>query len=135
MFATVTIAFEVIGVAALAIGFVISVVISALVWRRSGEAHDAFHTLRQSFSGVILFGLEILVAADIVTTVTSHPSINDALVLGLIVVIRTILSFSLQIEMDGVAPWRRAFVTGPEVIARAVHTSTEIQPKSSSASS
>ena len=85
---------------------------------RSGA--DAFRTLREAFGGVILLGLELLVAADLVKTVTSSPTLTDAAVLGIIVLIRTILSFSLQVEIDGVAPWRRAFVTGPEVLAHAV---------------
>jgi Protein of unknown function (DUF1622) len=64
-----------------------------------------------------------LVAADIVKTVTSAPSLNDAAVLGMIVLIRTVLSISIEIEVDGVAPWRRAMVTGPHVLARAARES------------
>jgi len=88
-------------------------------WHRTHEGPEAFRTLRESFGGVILLGLEILVAADLVKTVTSKPTLTDVFVLAMIVLIRTILSFSLQTEIDGVAPWRRALVTGPEVIARA----------------
>ena len=67
---------------------------------------------------MILLGLEILVAADLVRTVTSTPSLTDAIVLAIIVLIRTVLSFSLQIEIEGVAPWRRALMTAPEQMAR-----------------
>lgn len=119
VFETVGIAFEFVGVAALAIGFVVALAIALSVWVRTRNGTTAFRTLREAFGGVILLGLELLVAADLVKTVTSEPTLTDAIVLGIIVLIRTILSFSLQVEIDGVAPWRRALVTGPEVLARA----------------
>jgi uncharacterized membrane protein len=122
-FEAVGVAFEFAGVAALAIGFMVALAISLVVWVRRRSGRDAFRTLRESFGGVILLGLELLVAADLVKTVTSSPTLTDAVVLGIIVLIRTILSFSLQIEIDGVAPWRRAFVTGPEVLSHAVKRS------------
>ncbi|HEY8281908.1 MAG TPA: DUF1622 domain-containing protein [Leifsonia sp.] len=118
-FESIANAFEVLGVSAMAIGFVAAVVLAGRAWVRTSNGATAFRTLRESFGGVILLGLEILVAADLVKTVTSTPSLTDAFVLAIIVLIRTILSFSLQIEIDGVAPWRRAFVTGPEVLAHA----------------
>ena len=70
-------------------------------------------TLRETLGGAILLGLELLVAADIVKTVTATPSLTDAAVLGLIVLIRTVLSISIEVEIDGVAPWRKALTTGP----------------------
>ena len=118
-FESIATAFEVLGVSAMAIGFIAAVFLAGRAWVRSSDGATAFRTLRESFGGVILLGLEILVAADLVKTVTSTPSLTDAFVLAIIVLIRTILSFSLQIEIDGVAPWRRAFVTGPEVLAHA----------------
>jgi uncharacterized membrane protein len=118
-FETVTIVFEFAGVAVMVVGFVVAVGIALRTWIRSRDGGIAFRTLRESIGGVILLGLEILVAADLVKTVTSPPSLTDATVLAVIVLIRTVLSFSLQVEIDGVAPWRRAFVTGPEVIAHA----------------
>jgi uncharacterized membrane protein len=51
--------------------------------------------------------VEILVAADLIRTVAVDPTLESVSVLGLIVVIRTVLSFSLEVEIDGVAPWRR----------------------------
>lgn len=120
LFETVTKIFEVGGVATMVVGFLVAIVLSLRVWIVDKNGETAFRTLRQTFGGVILLGLEILVAADLVKTVTSTPSLTDAVVLGIIVLIRTILSFSLQVEIDGVAPWKRALVTGPQVIARAV---------------
>jgi uncharacterized membrane protein len=118
-FAVTAIAFEFAGVAVMAIGFLVAIGLALVAWRRQRSGAAAFRTLRESFGGVILLGLEILVAADLVRTVTSTPSLTDAFVLGIIVLIRTILSFSLQVEIEGVAPWRRALVTGPQVLARA----------------
>lgn len=74
----------------------------------------------------------LLVAADIVKTVTSAPSLTDAAVLGVIVLIRTVLSLSIEIEIDGVAPWRKAFVTGPQVLAHATRQSTRSQTRPTS---
>ena len=124
VFEWIGVAFEFVGVAALALGFIAAVVISGTVLVRKRDGAAAFRTLREVFGGVILLGLEILVAADLIKTVTSNPTLTDALVLGIIVLIRTILSFSLQIEIDGVAPWRRALVTGPEVLAKSVRRAT-----------
>lgn len=113
-------AFEVVGVLAIAAGFVIAALLSWNTWRRTRSGGEAFRMMRESFGGVILLGLEILVAADLVKTVAGTPTLNDVLILTIIIVIRTVLSFSLQMEIDGVAPWKRAFVTGPQVIAQSV---------------
>ena len=75
-----------------------------------------------------MLGLELLVAADIVKTVTATPSLTDAAVLGLIVLIRTVLSISIDVEIDGVAPWRKALTTGPQVLARATRESARPAP-------
>ncbi len=125
MFESIGVAFEFVGVAAMAIGFVVALLLAVLAWRRTRSGAAAFRTLRESFGGVILLGLELLVAADLVKTVTSTPSLTDAFVLAIIVLIRTILSFSLQVEIDGVAPWRRALVTGPEALAHAARRAGE----------
>jgi len=109
-----------VGVLAIATGFVIASILSLATWIRTHSYGEAFRMIRESFGGVILLGLEILVAADLVKTVAGNPTLNDVLVLSIIVIIRTVLSFSLQMEIDGVAPWRRAMVTGPRVIAQAV---------------
>jgi uncharacterized membrane protein len=124
LFEATATAFEFAGVAAMAIGFLVAIGLAVAAWSRQRTGSAAYRTLRESFGGVILLGLEILVAADLVKTVTSTPSLTDAFVLGIIVLIRTILSFSLQIEIDGVAPWRRALVTGPQVLARAARSAT-----------
>lgn len=119
-FEAVALAFEVIGVGVIALGFVVAVVLAIRSLARTRDGRVAFTTLRDSFGLVILLGLEVLIAADLVRTVTSTPTLTDAIVLAIIVLIRTVLSFSLQIEIEGVAPWRRALLTAPQQIARAV---------------
>jgi uncharacterized membrane protein len=61
-----------------------------------------------AFGRGVLVSLEILVAADLIRTVAVEPKLQNIGVLGLIVVVRTVLSFSLDIEIDGVLPWRKA---------------------------
>lgn len=111
-------AFELCGVLAMAIGGLFAFVLAAVAWQRSRDGARAFKTLRNTLGGAILLGLEFLVAADIVKTVTSTPSLTDAAVLGMIVLIRTVLSISIEIEVDGVAPWRKAMTSGAQVMAR-----------------
>ncbi len=81
--------------------------------------------MRESFGGVILLGLEILVAADLVRTVAVAPTLTNVVILGLIVLIRTLLSFSIEIEIEGVVPWRRrALASGAGLVGRAARRSS-----------
>ncbi|WP_159501527.1 DUF1622 domain-containing protein [Microbacterium sp. 18062] len=121
VFTVVAVAFECVGALAMVIGFVVAVVLGARSLARGAGGTAAFTTLRTTLGGAILLGLEILVAADLIRTITSNPSVEDALILGLIVLIRTVLSMSIQIEIEGTLPWRRALVTsGAQVIGREV---------------
>src|SRR5580692_2081481 len=118
--------FEALGALILVIGVVWSLVLAVLAWRRSRSAGRAYAALRQAFGGTLLLGLEILVAADLVRTVAVAPTLTNVLVLGLIVLIRTFLSFSLEIEIGGVPPWRRGLTSGASTIRRA--TSATLGP-------
>jgi uncharacterized membrane protein len=129
-FERATQAFEVLGVLSMIIGFAFAFGLSLITWSRTKSGGRAFKTLRQSLGGAILLGLELLVAADIVKTVTSTPSLTDAAVLGMIVLIRTVLSITIEIEIDGVAPWRKALRTGPEVLTSAARKAMSSQPDS-----
>jgi uncharacterized membrane protein len=111
--------FEVLGALILVVGVIWSFVLAAVAARRHGWSQTAYFVLRQAFGGTLLLGLEILVAADLVHTVAVAPTLDNVLVLGLIVVIRTFLSFSLETEIEGVPPWRRAAVTGIGSVRRA----------------
>jgi uncharacterized membrane protein len=98
---------EVLGIATLVIGLLVALVQAArrLAGERAGE--EAYRVVRTVFGRSILLGLEFLVAADIIRTVAVEPSLENVAVLGLIVLIRTFLSFSLEVEIDGRLPWRR----------------------------
>ena len=111
--------FEALGAAILVVGVIWSFVLAAVAARRSGWSAQAYVVLRQAFGGTLLLGLEILVAADLVRTVAVSPTLDNVLVLALIVAIRTLLSFSLETEIEGVAPWRRALISGAGTIRRA----------------
>jgi uncharacterized membrane protein len=100
-------AFEVVGVAILVIGAIWAAWLAISTWRRTGLGDQAYLTLRRGFGSALLLGLEVLVAADLIRTVAVAPTLSNVLVLGIIVLIRTFLSFSLQIEIEGRLPWRR----------------------------
>ncbi len=103
-------AFELVGAAILVLGLVWAFVQAVSTWRRTGQGRAAYGSLRETFGGVLLLGIEVLVAADLVRTVAVDSSLQNVAILGLIVLIRTFLSFSLDIEMEGVVPWRKALV-------------------------
>lgn len=111
--------FEAFGAATLVVGGLWSLGLAATVWRRSGNGNDAYRVLRSAFGGVLLLGLEILVAADLIKTVAVATTLENVAVLGLIVLIRTFLSFSLEIEIEGTVPWRRATSSGLGLMGRA----------------
>jgi uncharacterized membrane protein len=66
---------------------------------------DAYKQLRRRLGQAILLGLEVLIVGDIVRTIIVDPTVESVAVLGLIVIIRIVLSFSLEVEMEGVWPW------------------------------
>ena len=127
-FERATTSFEVLGVLSMVVGFLLAFALAGLTWKRTADGGRAFKTLRQSLGGAILLGLELLVAADIVKTVTSTPSLTDAAVLGMIVLIRTVLSITIEIEVDGVAPWRKALTSGAQILARTAPETARTEP-------
>jgi uncharacterized membrane protein len=100
-------AIEVGGIAIIVLGLLGSSV--AVLWQvlhgRSGS--EAFNLYRSNVGRAILLGLEFLVAADIINTVAIEPTLQSLLILGGIVLIRTFLSFSLEVEIEGRWPWDR----------------------------
>jgi uncharacterized membrane protein len=74
----------------------------------AGVAERAYVGLRRNLGRCILLGLEVLIVADIVRTIIVEPTFESVAVLGAIVVVRILLSFSLEVEIDGMWPWRRA---------------------------
>jgi uncharacterized membrane protein len=99
--------FEVAGVGILAFGSLIALIHAAMALVR-GDRRVAYAGARQYVGRAVLLGLEVLIIADIVQTITIEPTVENASILGIIVLVRTFLSFSLEIELEGVVPWRRA---------------------------
>jgi uncharacterized membrane protein len=99
---------EVIGILTLVLGLVAALGRAGLTLLSRQGAEEGYRIVRTVFGRSILLGLEFLVAADIIRTVAVQPSLQNVAVLGLIVLIRTFLSFSLEVEIDGRWPWRRA---------------------------
>jgi uncharacterized membrane protein len=81
-----------------------------LAVRRAHETGNYYSLYRQDVGRAILLGLEFLIAGDIIRTVVVAPTVQNVLVLGMIVLIRTFLSLSLQLEIEGKLPWRREVV-------------------------
>ena len=103
---------EIIGTAVDCVGvFIVAagalVATARLLVRRAHNRGNYYWSDRQDIGRAILLGLEFLIAGDIIRTVVVAPTIQNVLVLGLIVLIRTFLSMSLQLEIEGKLPWRR----------------------------
>ena len=99
-------AFEVAGVLILAVGSLWAIA-STVPFLLRRDVPAAYAHARQQIGRAILLGLEVLIIADIVQTITVEPTLESAGILAIIVLVRTFLSFSLEIELDGVVPWRR----------------------------
>lgn len=98
---------EVGGIAIIVLG-ALGATITFLWQLLQGRSGDPAYTLyRSSLGRAILLGLEFLVAADIINTVAIEPTLQSLLILGGIILIRTFLSFSLEVEIEGRWPWQR----------------------------
>lgn len=98
-------AFEGVGVAIIVVGGLVALIASLRDFR---DFDRYFKDVRRGFGRPLILGLEILVAADIIKTITVDPTYESVTVLGILVAVRIALSFSLDIEIEGMVPWRRA---------------------------
>lgn len=97
---------DIFGIGVIVVGIVlvtVRFVMATLAGRRGREPYDAY---REGIGRALLLGLEILVAADIIRTVAITPTFASVIILGLIVMIRTFLSWSLEVELTGRWPWQ-----------------------------
>jgi uncharacterized membrane protein len=99
------------GVAVIVTGALVATVFVGIRLSRKERAYAPF---RRALGRSILVGLEILVAADIIRTVAIKPTLEGVAVLGLIVAIRTVLSFTLELEISGRWPWQKKPIEGSE---------------------
>jgi uncharacterized membrane protein len=109
---------ELAGVVIIAGGLIVATARAALIMSRAGPArHQSY---RRELGFAIVLGLEVLVAADIIRTVAFTPTLDSVIVLAMIVAIRTFLSWSLALELEGRWPWQRAVQRaehGPESLS------------------
>jgi uncharacterized membrane protein len=101
-------AIEVVGVGIIVAGAIFASIRYLLRLVREGSTTGTYEAYRASLGRAILLGLEFLVAADIIGTVAVEPTLQNLGVLALIVLIRTFLSFSLEVEIQGRWPWQQA---------------------------
>ncbi|MEQ8400160.1 MAG: DUF1622 domain-containing protein [Roseitalea porphyridii] len=102
----VAFAAELLGVGAIIAGGLLAIWRAGRHWLDPGLRDRTYHTFRLTLARGILLGLEFLVAADIIGTVAFEPTLQNLSVLAVIVAIRTFLSFSLTMEIEGRLPWR-----------------------------
>ncbi len=105
-------ALEVVGVAVIALAFA-CVLVRGLLHLGQKRA-DAYRRVKVYIGKALLLGLEFLVAADIIRTVTIAPSVEGLLSLGLLIVVRIALGWSISVEIEGCWPWQVAKMTRDE---------------------
>lgn len=113
--------FASLGIEMLAIGIIVVAIITGtaryiLQSLARPPQRDAYNNYKVRLGKALLLGLEILVAADIVRTVALEPSLESVAVLGILVVIRTFLSWSLVVEIEGRWPWQSRAAAEPPSI-------------------
>jgi len=99
---------ELAGVAIILGGIVVAAVLFAYSGLTTRYWRPAYEECRSNLGRGILLGLELLVGADIISTITAPLTVQSVGLLGLVVIIRTFLSFSLETEIEGCWPWQRA---------------------------
>lgn len=117
----VSIAFEAVGVAVIIGGFFYAL---WTAYRAASRGDSAYEAMRATFGRGVLLGLEILVAADIIRTVTVELTIASLTSLAILVAVRTFLSWSLEVEIEGRWPWQR----GNAPSGRAVPSGRDADP-------
>ena len=101
-------ALELVGVAIIVGGIVLATLRFVRDGRRAHDWQSAYPNYRSNIGRGILLGLELLVGADIISTITAPLTFESVGLLAAIVTIRTFLSFSLETEIEGCWPWQRA---------------------------
>lgn len=99
---------ESLGVAILCVGIVWSFGAAGVQLAGGRKRGEVYESLRKTLGRSILLGLEVLVVADLIHTVVVDRTLDNVLGLGLIVLVRTLLSFTLEVEIDGTLPWKQS---------------------------
>lgn len=101
------------GAAIMVLGGLAALIAYVVAMAAPATREGAYDQLRERLGRAILLGLEVLIVGDIVRTIVVDPTIESVVVLGMIVVIRIVLSFSLEVEIEGTWPWSRWRLVGP----------------------
>jgi uncharacterized membrane protein len=103
---------EVLAVAVIAMGVVFALVAATQQWFRS-SSDEAFSEFKRYMARGLLVGLDLLIAADVIKTVTLEATLENAMVLAILVLIRTFLSWTLVLEVEGQWPWQTSLTNNP----------------------
>ena len=99
-------AIDAVGVLVIVVGAILAT--GRFLFSRNRRPAQPYRLFRQDLGRAILLGLEFLIASDIIRTVVVAPTLENVMILGLIVLVRTFLSMALQLEVEGRWPWQRA---------------------------
>lgn len=97
---------EIVAVSVITAAVVIAFVVGIRAIRQVG-VHESIERVKQTIGRGLLLGLDLLIAADVIRTVTLEPTLENVAALGLLVVVRTFLAWSLMVELEGRWPWQR----------------------------
>jgi len=97
---------EIAAVIVIAVG-VVAAITGAIITRIQEDGRAAFVTFRRLMARGLLIGLDLLIAADIIKTVTLEPTLENVAALGLLILIRTFLTWTLLVETEGHWPWQQ----------------------------
>jgi len=103
----ITLGMELAGILVIVTGAILACLYFTIESLKQRECSSSYRVLRANLGRSILLGLEFLVAADIISTVAIEPTLNSVAVLAGVVMIRTFLSFALEVEIEGRFPWKR----------------------------
>jgi len=97
---------EIVAIAVITVAVLLAFVVGARSIRRQG-IHEAVEQVKQTVGRGLLLGLDLLIAADVIRTVTLEPTLGNVTALGVLVVVRTFLAWSLMVELHGRWPWQQ----------------------------
>jgi uncharacterized membrane protein len=97
---------EIVAIAVITVSVVVAFVAGARAWRGYGAA-SAIEVVKQLIGRGLLLGLDLLIAADVIRTVTLEPTLENVTALGVLVIVRTFLAWSLIVELQGRWPWQQ----------------------------
>jgi len=106
---TISVAVDIVGISVILLGIAIGFLELLHGFLRHLQIPNRYDLLRIRIGRALLLGLEILVASDVIRTVALQPTLQNLLILGVLIVIRTVLSWTLFIDIENRWPWQRPF--------------------------